>query len=275
VADLEISMAGDHVQLWTINRPKHNSVGGSLLRELVEAAAAAREDDAVRAVVTTGAGPMYCSGADLDAMNDLDGRSLNGAFHHGYVGGDNGYASASPRIELLEELGIGQWVLDFLRLDKPLIAAVNGPAAGGGFSLALLHDLRVMAPTAFLATGFTSIGLGPEMGVSWLLPRLIGQSRATELLLLSPRITAELALEIGLAHRVAEDPVAEAVRMAEELASRSPAAISATVRLLRTSAGTSLPEQLSREWRFQQLLWETPEFQGAIAALIARSSSRG
>jgi enoyl-CoA hydratase/carnithine racemase len=270
VTDLDISRAGEHVQLWTINRPPHNAVGGTLLRELVEASRAAKEDDSVRAVVTTGAGGMFCAGADLGDLDRLDGRSLNASFHHGYVGGDNGYTSASGRIEASEELGIGQWVLDFLRLDKPLIAAVNGPAAGGGFSLALLHDLRVMSPTAFLTAGFGAIGLGPEMGVSWLLPRLVGHSRAAELLLLSPRITAAEALNAGLVHRVADDPLAAAIELAEQLSRRSPAAISATVRLLRSSAEADLPGQLAWEWRFQQVLWETAEFRAEIAKLGGR-----
>lgn len=272
--DLDISRIGDHVVLWRLNRPRHNAYGGTLLRDLIEANRAAQQDDTVRAVVTTGTGPSFCVGADLDDLGSLDGAGLNAAFHHGLVGGENGFASASTLVETLEERGIGHWVLEFLRLDKPLIAAVNGPAAGGGFCLALLHDLRVMAPTAFLTPGFTRIGLGPEMGVSWLLPRLVGQARATELLLLNQRVGADDAVRSGLVHRIADDPLTEALLIAEQLAALPPAAVAVTLRLLRASGSTSLPEQLTHEHRFQQTLWETPEARTAINELHTRFAER-
>lgn len=271
--DLEVTRVGDHIALWRLNRPSHNAYGGTLLRELIEASRAAQADDSVRAVVTTGAGPSFCVGADVDDLSSLDGASLNAAFHHGLAGGDNGFTSGSAVVEGLEERGIGHWVLEFLRLDKPMIAAVNGPAAGGGFCLALLHDLRVMAPSAILTPGFTAIGLAPEMGMSWLLPRLVGQARTTELLLLNPRIGAEEALRSGLVHRVAQDPLAEAIALAERIAALSPAAVAATLRLVRASGTISLPEQLDREYRFQQTLWETQEARTAIAGLVARLSA--
>jgi enoyl-CoA hydratase/carnithine racemase len=265
-AHLEVSRVGDHIEVWTFNRPRHNAFGGSLLRELIEASVRARDDDSVRVVITTGAGGSYAVGADLDRLAALDGASLNATFHRNLVT-ETGYDSPSSVIEALEERGIGHWVLDWLRLDKPLIAAINGPAAGGGFCLALLHDLRVMAPRAFLTAGFTSIGLAPELGASSLLPRLIGQSRASELLLLDPRISADDALHIGLAHRVDEDPLGAAVELAERLCAQPPAALAATLRLLRASGDTRLDDQLSREYRFQQVLWESEEFRARIARL--------
>lgn len=268
--DLEVTRVREHVMLWRLNRPSHNAYGGTLLRELIEASRAAQADDSIRAVVTTGAGPSFCVGADVADLSSLDGASLNAAFHHGLAGGDNGFTSPSAVTESLEERGIGHWVLEFLKLDKPMIAAVNGPAAGGGFCLALLHDLRVMGPAAVLTPGFTTIGLAPEMGMSWLLPRLVGQARTTELLLLNPRIGAEEAVRCGLAHRVAPDPVAEAISIAEGIAALSPAAVAATLRLVRASGTTSLPEQLDREYRLQQTLWQTPEARTAIAGLVAR-----
>ena len=264
--NLDIGRVGDHIEVWTFNRPRHNAFGGTLLRELIEAAGRAREDDTVRAVITTGAGGSYAVGADLDRLAALDGASMNATFHRSLVS-DTGYGSTSALVEALEERGIGHWVLDWLRLDKPLIAAINGPAAGGGFSLALLHDLRVMAPRAFLTAGFTSIGLAPELGTSWLLPRLVGQSRAAELLLLDPRIGAEDALRIGLAHRVDDDPLAAAVELAERLCAQPPAAVAATLRLLRSAGDTRLDDQLAREYRFQQVLWESEEFRARIAKL--------
>jgi enoyl-CoA hydratase/carnithine racemase len=108
------------------------------------------------------------------------------------------------------------------------------------------------------------------MGMSWLLPRLVWQARTTELLLLNPRIGAQEAVRTGLAHRVAADPVAEAISIAEQLATLSPAAVAATLRLIRASGTTSLPEQLDREYRLQQTLWETQEARTAIAGLVAR-----
>lgn len=265
-AHLDISRVSGHIEVWTFNRPRHNAFGGTLLRELIEASGRVREDDQIRAVITTGAGGSYAVGADLDRLAALDGASMNTTFHRNLIS-DTGYASTSAVAEALEEHGIGHWVLDWLRLDKPLIAAINSPAAGGGFSLALLHDFRVMAPGAFLTPGFTSIGLAPELGTSWLLPRLIGQSKATELLLLDPRIGAEEALRAGLVHRVDGDPLGAAVELAERLCRQPPAAVAATLRLLRSSGDTRLDDHLAREYRFQQVLWESEEFRARIAKL--------
>jgi len=270
--DLEISRIGRHIALWRLNRPRHNAFGGTLLRDLIEASRAAQQDDDIRVVITTGAGRSYAVGADIDNLTEMSRLSMNTSFHRPPSGSENGYNSPSALVEALEEQGIGHWTREWLRLDKPLIAAINGPAAGGGFCLALLHDLRVMAPDAFLTPGFTSLGLAPELGASWLLPRLVGQSRATELLLFNPRISAEEGLRTGLVHRIADDPVEEAVAMAEQLCARSPLAIAATLRLLRSSGDHPLSAQLVREYRLQQALWESEEFRAEVATLAARLS---
>lgn len=272
--DLEITRVGRHIALWRLSRPRHNAFGGTLLRDLIEASRAAQQDDDIRVVITTGAGPSYAVGADIDNLTEMSKLSLNRSFHRPPSGGENGYNSSSALVEAMEEYGIGHWALEWLRLDKPLIAAINGPAAGGGFCLALLHDLRVMAPDTFLTPGFSSLGLAPELGASWLLPRLVGQSKATELLLFNPRIGAEEGLRTGLVHRVAQDPVEEAVSMAEQLCTQSPLAIAATLRLLRSSGDHPLSEQLAHEYRLQRTLWESAEFRDEVAKLAARFSGR-
>jgi enoyl-CoA hydratase/carnithine racemase len=268
--DLEISRIGRHIALWTLNRPKDNTFGGTLLKDLMEASLAAQEDDDIRVVITTGAGRAYSAGADLDQFAKLDGASMNETFHRGLAAAANPYASSSRRVEALEELGIGHWGLQWLKLDKPLIAAINGPAAGAGFCFTLLHDFRVMGPKAFLTPGFTALGVAPELGATWILPRLIGQSRATEILLLNPRIGPEEALSYGLAHRVADDPVAEAVALGERLAALPPLAVSSTLRLVRGSGASTLPDQLVREYRLQQDLWESDDFRDGVTSIMAR-----
>jgi len=262
--ELEVTRVSPHVALWRMNRPPSNTFGGTLLRDLLEAGREARRNDEIRAVITTGAGEAYAAGADLDKLAALDGASLNTTIHRGLAGAENGLRSDSEVVESLDEHGIGAWVLEWLALEKPLVAAVNGPAAGGGFCLALLHDLRVMAPDAFLIPGFTRLGVAPDMGATWLLPRLVGQARATAMLLLNPRIGAEEGLRTGLVHEIADDPVAAAVNLAERIAAQPPLAVAATLRLLRAAGSATLAEQLTREHRLQQVLWESAAFRAAV-----------
>ena len=232
---LTIDTAVTGVQTITLNRPERlNAVNLRLAEELPEALAAASRDDQVRVVVITGAGRGFCAGLDLDAANitamtDQQNRS---------------------RHERLDDLHwVGRWVLAVVNCDKPVIAAINGPAVGAGCGLALAADIRLMSDAALISTGYLKIGLSPDAGVSYFLPRLIGLARATELLLTSRDLPAAEAERIGLVARTlpATEFQQEVSDYASRLAAGPPVALTLTKRLLRDSLDSTLLPHLRDE----------------------------
>src|SRR5215217_2852720 len=187
----------DPVATLTLNRPeKLNALTDRTLQELRHALAAAERDERVVGIVLTGAGRGFCAGVDMGALKVIQEAGEIAAMH------------AETGLEPLEP-GDRKMGADFagglaymMTLRKPLIAAVNGPAAGMGFSLAMFCDLRFMAEEAVLVTAYAQRGLVAEHGMSWVLPRLVGPSRALDLLWSGRRIAAEEALTLGVANRV-------------------------------------------------------------------------
>src|SRR3954470_19027607 len=214
----------------TLNRPERlNAVDPALAAELPVAIDAAAKEDAIRVVVITGAGRGFCSGLDLSTPPKLPDTS---------------------RVERLDPYAwVGRWILSLLRCEKPVIAAVNGPAAGAGFGLALAADIRLVATSARMSAGYVRRALSPDAGVSFLLPRLVGLSRATEILFTGREIDSAEAERIGLASMViADDSFTDhAFEYAERIAAGPPNALALTKRLLTTSLDTSLETQLERE----------------------------
>lgn len=215
----------------TLNRPEVlNAIDGAMVGALKTALSEAAHDPSTRAVVITGSGRGFCAGGDLrfalDANPERPGDSflaLTDALH--------------PCIELIRTM------------DKPVIAAINGPAAGAGLFLALACDLRVMATSAYLKQSNTSYGLSLPAGGTFLLPRLVGMGRALEMALLDEPIPAARALEIGLVTQVA--PAAELLGAAHALAARvaaMPLAVLGRVkRLMNQAFAATLAEQLADE----------------------------
>jgi 2-(1,2-epoxy-1,2-dihydrophenyl)acetyl-CoA isomerase len=235
------AIAQDHgsTRIIRLNRPdKGNGMAGSLLEDLIAHAEAAVRDDSLRVIVTTGVGRTYSVGADFDDLAMIDGADLVEVVNSGAVGGVEAMRVQSRQQRQLDSLGIGRWVLRFWDLDKPTIAAINGGAAGGGFALALLHDFRIMSSSARINPGFARLGLGPEMGAGWMLPRLVGWSTARDLLYRCPTLAADEALEMGLVDEVVEPARLEqrALEYASELAVHPPLGVRATKRVLAASA---------------------------------------
>jgi 2-(1,2-epoxy-1,2-dihydrophenyl)acetyl-CoA isomerase len=229
------------VRVLTLNRPaKLNALDHALVRRLAEALEEIANDATARAVVLTGAGRAFCSGADL------------------------GGGPSDPGL-ILKEL-YNPLVRRMLTLELPIVAAVNGVAAGGGVSLALACDLRVMATEADFRLSFVKVGLVPDAGATWLLPRLVGMGRAAEMAFLGVPVRAEKALEYGLVGAVA--PAAEirdhAVRIAQALAELGPAVLS-TKRALRNGVTNTLDAQLEYEAFLQGQAQHNPEFTAARA----------
>jgi enoyl-CoA hydratase len=205
----ELSVTSDgETAVVTLNRPATlNALTESLVDDFL-VALASLEDDPVRCVVLTGAGRGFCAGLDLSANAEIIEMEGQGAI----------------RKAMRIARSFGRIVPAMRRFPKPIIAAVNGPAVGGGFVLALGADLRVATPDAYFADGFVALGLsGCELGLGYLLPRLVGASRAAELLMTGRRLDAAEAERIGLVHRLADGDLVEcALRLAAEVTVNTP-----------------------------------------------------
>lgn len=241
----------DGVATVTLARPERlNAVDLATGRRYNELLRRADSDPEVRVVIVTGEGRAFCSGADLSAM---DG------------------SSGAPPEERLPEDGLRPELAMLIR--KPVVAAVRGPAIGVGLVLALYADVRIVADDAVLGFGFTRLGLVAEYGTAWLLPRLIGSSRATELLLSSRRFDGKEALALGLAHRTcpAEEMDRVAREYADELASWcSPAALAAVKAQLRDGYGPGLRQALEESRALMLATLGTPELAEGFAAQADR-----
>ncbi len=210
----------DHVRWITLNRPEvMNSITGEMLGELNETFKAADDDPAVRVVVLTGAGRGFCAGLDLKQAAQGEG-----------IGGE-GLASAGARHYSTREI----CTVTLQRMDTPVIAAVNGVAAGYGLDLALGCDMRIMSDKAILMPGFAKMGVVPESGGTWYLPRLLGWAKACEVAMLGDTLNAQQSADYGLVNAVA--PAAElgavATEWSNKIANNAPLAITELKRLFR------------------------------------------
>jgi 2-(1,2-epoxy-1,2-dihydrophenyl)acetyl-CoA isomerase len=237
----------------TLNRPDVlNAFTAEMHRQLVGAFKQARAAD-VRAVVITGAGRGFCVGQDLnefgEAARDIAGR-LRGNYH--------------PTIRAVREL------------EKPVIAAVNGPAAGAGLSFACACDLRVAAEGATFVPAFINIGLVPDMGGTFFVTRLLGSARAFEWMTSGRRVTAREALDWGLVSEVVpDDRLGErAAEWAAQLAAMPTRGIGMSKRLFDSADRATLEEQLEREAQLQAAATQTDDFREGVNAFLEKREPR-
>ncbi len=215
----------------TLNRPERlNALDVALARALVEALGRVAEDPAVRAVVLTGAGRGFCAGGDLNLLREARARN------------------AGHELEGLLRGG-KEVVLAVVGMRKPVLAAINGPAAGAGVNLALACDLRIASDRASFAESFAKVGLFPDFGGTYLLPRLVGPARAAEMFYTGEMISAADAERLGLVNRVVpHDFLAEeAAVMAAHLAAAPPLAVRAVKQVLFGSDRAALERALDAE----------------------------
>ncbi|MFD1543600.1 enoyl-CoA hydratase-related protein [Nonomuraea guangzhouensis] len=243
----------DSVATITLDRPDAmNSLTAQLKTALLDSLHRAAADAGVRAVLLTGSGRAFCAGQDLreHADNLEAGRGLADTVREHY----------NPIVELITTMA------------KPVVAAVNGVAAGAGASLAFACDLRVASEKAKFAMAFTGIGLAPDSGASWTLARLVGPGRAAELLLLGEPLTAARALELGVVTRVvpADDVLKTAQELAVRLAAGPTVAFAATKRALAYATTHSLPETLALEADLQDACVATQDHLDATRAFLAK-----
>ncbi|MEO3872663.1 enoyl-CoA hydratase-related protein [Nonomuraea sp. B12E4] len=243
----------DAVATITLDRPDAmNSLTVETKQALLAALRGAADDRAVRTVLLTGSGRAFSAGQDLrqHADNLEAGRGLDDTVRRHY----------NPVVELITTMA------------KPVVAAVNGVAAGAGASLAFACDLRIASEKAKFALAFAGIGLAPDSGASWTLQRLVGRGRAAELLLLGEPLDAPRALELGLVTRVV--PAGDLLKTAQELAARlaqgPTLAYAATKRALAYSATHSLPDSLAMEADLQDECVATRDHLNATHAFLAK-----
>jgi 2-(1,2-epoxy-1,2-dihydrophenyl)acetyl-CoA isomerase len=226
------------VEIITLNKPDRlNAIGAAIREEVHAAIEAAGADDAVRAAIITGAGRGFCSGADLS------GAATRAA-------GGGGIPSPTTQTDRLDEDGwVGRWAKRFALFDKPLIAAVNGVAAGAGMSMALACDIRVGSTNARFKTVFIERNLSPDSGMSYFLPRIVGYSRAADLVFSSRAVNADEAYRIGLLDRLVEPDalIDEAVKLGEEMAQWPPLALRMSKRVLQRNQDAELDDALRYE----------------------------
>ena len=225
------------VGLLTLNRPERlNAIGAEVRGEVADAVHAAHADDAVRALIITGAGRGFCSGADLSGPRAAGGGPVTPENP-----GQNG--------RLDEDGWVGRWAKLFAHFDKPLIGAINGVAAGAGMSMALACDVRIGSENARFKTVFVERNLSPDSGMSWFLPRIVGYARAADLIFTSRAVGAEEAYRLGLLDRVvpAASLVEEALIYAREMTRWPPLAIRSAKRVLQHNFEAGLDEALRYE----------------------------
>lgn len=252
--DVLLTADTDSVRTITLNRADaYNSLTVRLKEELLVALRNATDDPAVRAVVLTGAGTAFCAGQDLKEHVGLlqsgDSAPLRTVSEH-----------YNPIVRTITDM------------PKPVIAAVNGAAAGAGAALAYAGDLRIAGSSAGFSMAFAGVGLGPDSGASWTLQRLIGHGRATELMLLGRKVTSEEALRIGLVSEVVADEelATRAHELAASLAAGPTVAYSRIKQVLRIAAEGTLEQALSAEDDAQTALGATADHTEAVQAFVAK-----
>jgi len=253
-ASLRVDHPADGVRVLVFDHQQsRNALDLEVLTRLSHELALIRNDSAVRTVILTGANGAFSSGADFAALD---------------------YLSQQSEAEVAELLAGLMRVVDLLwALPQPTIAAIDGPAVGGGMSLTLACDIRVGSPAMALFPPFIRMGLVPDMGASWMLPRLIGEGAALQLLLTGRPVDAESALRIGLVNQLSDDAFAAALDLATTFAARPAAAVRATKRLLRGTADSTLAQAIDLEAGAQAAAIGGREFADTFAAWRATRSA--
>lgn len=240
----------DAVAVVTLNRPERlNALNADIHAGLRAAFDKIETDDTIRAVLLTGAGRGFCAGADL--MQNLAGdRDLGASIDKDY----------NPMVRRIRAL------------PKPVICAVNGVAAGAGMNLALAGDIIIAAKSANFTQAFIRIGLMPDAGGTYFLPRLIGDARARAMAMLGETITAEQAETFGLVYKLFDDAsfAADALAMATSLAAKPGQALAAMKTAFNASAKNNLDAQLDVERDLQRKLGNTPDFAEGVKAFIEK-----
>ena len=250
--------ASDGIARLTLNRPERlNSFNTLMHEEVRDALAALEHDGSARALIVTGAGRGFCAGQDLADRAVAPG-------------------SAPPDLGASIERGYKPLILRLRRLPLPIIAAVNGVAAGAGANIALACDLVIAARSATFIQAFSKIGLVPDSGGTWILPRLVGQARAMGLALLGEKLPAEQAAQWGLIWRCVEDEelAGEVDTLARQLAAAPTRGLARTRQAMLEGWSRTLEQQLDIERDYQRELGHSTDYAEGVAAFMEKRVPR-
>jgi len=235
----------------TLNRPaQKNALNPAMRTELISVIDRVRRDESVRVVVLTGAGQDFCSGGDIRTMTN-----------------DNSADASRARISATHE-----WLEPLITMERPVIVALDGVAYGGGFGIALAGDVRLATARARLCCSFLRVGLVPDCGVLYTLPRIVGSARAKALLFSTEELSGTEAKEMGLVHEICEPDMlqARAQAIARALAAASPVALGMTKRGLDMSLGTGLRGMLEYEATAQGLAMNSQGHRDAVQRFMSK-----
>lgn len=248
MSDLILSRDG-HVQVIEINRPPHNYFDKALIRQIADAVALADGDAGIRASLLCANGRSFCAGADF-----------------------TGDQPATPEARRADSRGLYDQGLRIFRGTKPIVAAVQGNAIGGGMGVALAADFRVATPETTFSANFTRLGFHPGFGLTVTLPALVGPTKAALLMLTGRRVKGEEAFGLGLCDvlATAETLRGAAMALAQELAASSPLGVKSTRATLRLGLVERIEERLNRELDEQSWLRETEDFAEGVRATAER-----
>lgn len=252
-----VTLAIDNgVALLTLNDPDVMNAAGEPMLDDILAALDIVEDESsgARCLVLTGAGTAFCSGANLK---------------------ERGHGKAKP-VGIVLETHWHPLLRRLRRLHCPIVTAVNGAAAGGGMAFALTGDIVIAARSAYFLQAFRRIGLAPDVGSTWFLPRRIGVARAMELSLLGEKLPAEKALAWGLINRVVDDGAAldEAMKVARELAAGPTKALALIRGLYWDSTENAFEEQIDLEYRMQRIAGASADFKEGVTAFLEKRPAK-
>lgn len=241
----------DSVATITLNRPdKFNAFNRTMALQLHQALDYCAANNAIRAILLTGSGKAFCAGQDLAEVVDPNGPGMNRILNEHF----------NPIIQRIVDM------------PKPIVCAVNGVAAGAGANIALVCDVVIAAQGASFIQAFTKIGLIPDSGGTYTLPKLIGYQRASALMLLGDKVTATQAEHMGMVYKVYEDEQLHttAVAMAQQLAAMPTMAIAYTKQALQAGVSNTITEQLHTEDVLQQQAAATQDFKEGVTAFIEK-----
>ena len=240
----------------TFNRPEvRNAFNDQMVQEVQAALRTAERDDAVRCIVITGAGPGFCAGQDLAALRERSGK-------------------VSFREHLLRTYN--PIVAKLRSIEKPVITAINGAAAGAGWGIALACDVRYASENAKFRLAFIGIGLVPDSGISYFLPRMIGLGRALELACTNDLLDASSALALGLVNKVlpADQLMPATLELARKLAQGPTRGIGLTKRVMNHGLNVDLAEALDYEAHLQEIAGRTADHQEGVQAFLEKRAPK-
>lgn len=235
----------------TFNRPQvFNSMNAPMRQEILAVLDICAKDSAIRAVYITGSGKAFCAGEDLQEVTDPNGPSLTEIISTGY----------NPIVQMIRNL------------EKPVVCAVNGVAAGAGANIALACDITVATASASFTQAFSKIGLIPDSGGTWTLPRLVGLQRATALMMLSDKVSAQDAAAMGMIWKVFPDESFEqdSLRLAETLAGMPTKGLAYTKQALNRTFSNDFSAQIALEDQLQTAAGQTHDYREGVAAFLEK-----